>query len=105
MPERNTSVTGTRRYGSRAAASIASRRATLVPRGPSRKGPRGGGQGAGLTGAEEKPDHQQRWIVERNAGEHGERGPPADDPRQDKSRAEPITPPAGGNLEQRVGDI
>ena len=81
------------------------RRAALLPREPPRKRPRGVRQGAGLTGAEQKPDRQQRCIAERGAREHGKRGPPADDPCQNPSRADPVAPPAGRNLERRVGDV
>ena len=81
------------------------RRAALLPREPPRERPRGVRQRAGLAGAEQKPDRHQRRIAERDAREHGERGPPADDPRQDPPRADPIAPPAGGNLEQRVGEV
>ena len=81
------------------------RRAALLPRKPARERAGGVGQRPGFAGAEQKPDPHQRRVAEREAREHGERRPPADDPRQHPPRADPIAPPAGGNLERRVGQI
>ena len=89
---------------SRAEQHRAIRLASLRKREPVRDRVRRARQRARFARAKQKSRRDERTVAGGGAGQHRERRPPHDDPREHLPRTDDIGQPAGRNLEHRVGE-
>src|ERR1700684_4278992 len=88
----------------RAGKEYALYNAALAGGNPARENAGSVGPRTGLSNTKQEAEDEQRRIAERRRGEHGECGPPGDDPGNHGPAPNSIRPPRRGYFECRIGE-